>query len=94
MGDGAPLTKVDGDRKFFLLEDLRNLTLSGQARAHSLFDHDDFVEAHGQFVGINRDTGSADGAHDPSPVGIFSKEGGFDQVGSGDRGRQIGRAHV
>ena len=82
---GMALPQVNGDRKLLSLEDLGNLPFSGKSYANALFDHDDVVEMHSHFLGIDRDARPADRTHDTSPIGVFSKQCGFYEIGRGDR---------
>jgi len=74
------LSERDGDRKLFAHKDLGDSSFGGESEAHSLPHHRNAPESDTDCGGIQEDSSPTNRSHDPTPVGVLSKEGSLHQI--------------
>jgi hypothetical protein len=76
----ASSAETDGDGEFLLLKNLGNAPLGHWAKADAVPDHGDSVEPDTDFPGNDRNSGSPDCSHHPTPIGILAEQSSLDQI--------------
>ena len=80
-----PLMEVNNDLEGFVLKDPAGPLLQSSPNSYPSLHDGDLIKEDVHSIRINLCTRIPQGTKDPSPVGIPSKKGGFDQRGMGDR---------